>query len=53
LELKREEVVGGRKRQHNVELYILYSLPNIIRVITSRRVRLAGHVAYMGKARNL
>jgi hypothetical protein len=41
---KREEVAGGWKRLHNEELHNLYTSPNIIRVIKSRRVRLAGHV---------
>jgi hypothetical protein len=36
---KREEVEGGWRRLHNVELYILYDLPNIIRMIKSRRMR--------------
>jgi hypothetical protein len=37
---------------HNEELHNLYSSPNIIRKIKSRRVRLAGHVARMGETRN-
>jgi hypothetical protein len=36
---KREEVAGGRRRLHNEELHNLYTLPNIIRVIKSRRMR--------------
>jgi hypothetical protein len=36
---------------HNVELHDLYSLPNIVRVIKSTRMRWAGHVACMGKGR--
>jgi hypothetical protein len=36
---------------HNKELYALYSSPNIIRVIKSRRLRWAGHVARMGERR--
>jgi hypothetical protein len=36
---------------HNGELYALYSSPNIIRVIKSRRLRWAGHVARMGERR--
>jgi hypothetical protein len=35
----------------NKELYALYSSPNIIRVIKSRRLRWAGHVARMGERR--
>jgi len=34
---------------HNDELHSLYSLPNIVRVIKSRRMRVAGHVAHMGR----
>jgi hypothetical protein len=42
---KRDEVTGEWRRLHNNELYALYSSPNIIRVIKSRRLRWAGHVA--------
>jgi hypothetical protein len=38
---------------HNEELHILYSSPNIIREIKSRRMRCAGHVARMGAERNV
>jgi hypothetical protein len=47
---KRDEVTGEWRRLHNKELYALYS-PNIIRVIKSRRLRWAGHVARMGERR--
>ena len=46
---KRDEVTGEWRRLHNEELYALYSLPNIIRVNKSRRLRWAGHVARMGR----
>jgi hypothetical protein len=49
---KREEVAGGWRRLHDEELHNLYATPNIIRVIKSRRVRCAGHVARMGIIRN-
>jgi hypothetical protein len=42
---KREELTGDWRRLHKGALYALYSLPNIIRVIKSRRLRWAGHVA--------
>jgi hypothetical protein len=48
---KRDEVTGEWRRLHNKELHPLHSLPNIIRVIKSRRLRWAGHVARMGKRR--
>jgi hypothetical protein len=41
---KRDEVVGDRRKLHNEELHNLYPSPNIIRMIKSRRMRLAGHV---------
>jgi hypothetical protein len=48
---KREEVTWEWRRLHNKEFYALYSSPNIIRVMKSRRVRWAGHVARMGERR--
>jgi hypothetical protein len=45
---KRDEVAGEWKRLHSQELHNLYSSPNIIRQIKSRRMRWAGHVAHMG-----
>jgi hypothetical protein len=47
---KREED-GSWRKLHNDELHSLYSSPNIVRVITSRRMRWAGHVARIGKGR--
>jgi hypothetical protein len=49
---KRDEVVGGWRKLHKEELYTLYCSPSIIRIIKSRRVRWAGHVARMGEKRN-
>jgi hypothetical protein len=46
---KRDEVTGEWRKLHNEELHILYSSPNIIRQIQSRRMRWAGHVARMGE----
>jgi hypothetical protein len=46
---KRVEVAGGCKKLHNEALRDLYSSPSIIIIITSRRMRWAGHVARMGK----
>jgi hypothetical protein len=48
---KRDEVTGGWGRLRNEELNDLYSSPNIIRVIRSRRMTWAGHVARMGEGR--
>jgi hypothetical protein len=45
---KREED-GSWRKLHNDELHNLYSSPNIVRVIKSRRMRWAGHVARMGR----
>jgi hypothetical protein len=42
-------MVGGWRKLHNKELHNLYSSPNIIRMIKSRRMRWAGHVPRMGK----
>jgi hypothetical protein len=47
---KREED-GSWRKLHNDELHDLYSSPNIVRVIKSRRMRWAGHVARMGEGR--
>ena len=46
---RRDEVTGEWRRFHNEELNDLYSSPNIVRVIKSRRMRRAGHVARMGE----
>jgi hypothetical protein len=45
---KRDEVTEGWRKLHNEELHDLYSSPSIIRIIKSRRMRWAGHVARMG-----
>ena len=50
---RRDEVTGEWRRLHNEELNDLYSSPNIVRVIKSRRMRWAGHVARMGKERGV
>ena len=50
---KRDEVTGERRKLHNEELNDLYSLPNIVRVVKSRRMRWAGHVARMGEDRGV
>jgi hypothetical protein len=48
---KRDEVTGGWRKLHNEELRDLYSSPSIVRIIKSRRMRWAGHVARMGEKR--
>ena len=50
---KRDEVTGELRKLHNEELSNLYSLPNIVRVVKSRRMRWAGHVARMGNGRGV
>jgi hypothetical protein len=45
---KRDEVTGEWRKLHNEELNDLYSLPNIVGAVKSRRMRWAGHVARMG-----
>jgi hypothetical protein len=50
--LKRDEIIGGWRKLHSEELHNMYSSPNIIRVIKSRRMREAGHVARMRSKRN-
>jgi hypothetical protein len=49
---KRDEVTGEWRKLHNEELHDLYSSPSIIRIIKSKRMRWAGHVARMGVKRN-
>jgi hypothetical protein len=50
---KRDEVTGEWRKLHNGELHNLYSSPDIIRHIKSRRMRWAGHVARMGEERKV
>jgi hypothetical protein len=52
-EPQKEGVAGGWRRQCNEELHNFHALPNIIRVIKSRRMRWSGHVACMGEMRNV
>jgi hypothetical protein len=46
---KKGEVIGAWRKLHEEELHNLYCSPNIIRMIESRRMRWAGHVACMGR----
>jgi hypothetical protein len=50
---KRDEVTGEWRKLNSWELHNLYSSPDIIRQIKSRRMRWAGHVARMGERRKL
>jgi len=50
---KRDEVTGDWRKLHNEELNNLYSSPNIVRVVKSRRIRWAGHVARMEDGRGV
>ena len=50
---KRDEVTGEWRKLHDEELSDLYSLPNIVRVVKSRRMIWEGHVAHMGERRGV
>jgi hypothetical protein len=50
---RRDEITGDWRRLHNEELNNLYPSPNIVRVIKSRIMRWAGHVARMGEERGV
>jgi len=50
---RRDKVMGEWRRFHDEELNDLHSSPNIVRVIKSRRMRWAGHVACMGEERGV
>ena len=50
---KRDEVTGKWRKLHDEELRDLYSLPNIVLVVKSRRMRWAGHVVRMGEGRGV
>ena len=48
---RRDEVMGDWRKLHNEEINVLYSSPNIVQVIKSRRMTWAGHVARIGEER--
>jgi hypothetical protein len=50
---KRDEVTGEWRKLHNEELNDLHSLPKMVRVVKSRRLRWAGHVARVGEERGV
>jgi hypothetical protein len=49
---KMGEIIGGWRKLHSEELHNMYTSPNIIRIIKSRRMRCAGRVAHIGVKRN-
>jgi hypothetical protein len=49
---ERDEVIGDLRKLHSEKLNDLYCTPNIIRLIKSKRIRWAGHVARMGEMRS-
>ena len=49
----RDELTGEWRKLHNEELRDLYSFPNNVRVVKSRRMRWAGHVARLGEGRRV
>ena len=49
----KHELTGEGRKLHNEEHSDLYSLPNVVRVVISRRMRWAGHVARMGEGRGV
>ena len=51
--LKRDEVTGEWRKLRNEDLHVMYSSPNTVRVIKSRKMRWAGHVARVGESRNV
>jgi hypothetical protein len=50
--LKRHGILGGFRKLHNEDLHNFLSSPDIIRIIRSRRMRKAGHIASIGGTRN-
>jgi hypothetical protein len=50
---RRDEVTGDWRRLHNEEINVLFSSPNIVRAIKSRRIKWVGHVARMGEERGV
>jgi hypothetical protein len=53
LHIHKREENGSWRKLHNDELHSLYSSPNIVRVIKSRRLREAGHVACTGEGKGV
>jgi hypothetical protein len=50
---KRDGAAGGWRKLHNEDLHNLYYFPSMIKIIKSRRMRWAGHVARLGEKRNV
>jgi hypothetical protein len=49
----KREITRGWRKLHNEEIYNLYSAQNIVRVIKTKRIRVAGHVERMVEMRNV
>jgi hypothetical protein len=50
---KSDEIIGGWRKLHNEELRNLYSLPNIIKMIKSMRMKWVGHATHMGEKKRV
>jgi hypothetical protein len=51
--LKRDEMTGGCRKSHAEDIDNFYSSPNIVKIITSKKMRWAGHVALVVELKNV